>query len=139
MWPERANVYKYTITSTKKDDATAAYQYAQKKGHDKFIKKYKDDKETFVKFTKETVSQEDKAVEGMTFGKKSVSKLTHSGRTSTFYRFVESVKPVAKTLSEARGYVIADYQDYLESNWVKDLMKTYPIKVNQKVLKSITK
>jgi len=139
MWPERANVYKYTITSTKKDDATAAYQYAQKKGHDKFIKKYKDDKETFVKFTKETVSQEDKAVEGMTFGKKSVSKLTHSGRTSTFYRFVESVKPVAKTLSEARGYVIADYQDYLESNWVKELMKTYPIKVNQKVLKSITK
>jgi len=139
MWPERANVYKYTITSTKKDDATAAYQYAQKKGHDKFIKKYENDDETFVKFTKETVSKEDKAVEGMTFGKKSVSKLTHSGRTSTFYRFVESVKPVAKTLSEARGYVIADYQDYLESNWVKELMKTYPIKVDQKVLKSITK
>ena len=139
MWPERAKVYKYTITTDKPENANAAFQYAQKKGHDKFIDKYVGSKEVFVKFTKETLSKDDKLLEGMTFGKKSVSKLTHNGKTSTFYRFVDSIQPTVKTLAEARGYVIADYQDYLESNWVKELLNMYPVKVNDKVLQSITK
>ncbi|SHE79585.1 peptidyl-prolyl cis-trans isomerase SurA [Mariniphaga anaerophila] len=45
--------------------------------------------------------------------------------------------PEPKTLDEARGLYISEYQNYLEQNWIKALRKKYKIKVNKKLLKSI--
>ncbi len=36
-----------------------------------------------------------------------------------------------------RGYVLADYQTYLEDKWVQRLKKKYPVKINQKVLEEV--
>lgn len=47
--------------------------------------------------------------------------------------------PHPKTLDEARGYVIADYQDYLETKWNKELRDKYPVKVENKVFDSMVK
>lgn len=44
-----------------------------------------------------------------------------------------------KTLDEARGFAVADYQDYLEKKWNQDLKEKYPVKVEQKALNSIIK
>lgn len=44
-----------------------------------------------------------------------------------------------KSLDEARGFVVADYQDYLEKSWNQELRNRYPVSINQKTLKSITK
>ncbi len=44
-----------------------------------------------------------------------------------------------KKLSEARGYIIADYQDQLEKEWVKSLEDTYEVNVDEKVFKSLTR
>lgn len=42
-----------------------------------------------------------------------------------------------KTLAESRGLVTADYQNYLEKEWVEQLRKKYQVKVNQEVLNTI--
>jgi peptidyl-prolyl cis-trans isomerase SurA len=47
------------------------------------------------------------------------------------------VAPQAKTLAEARGLYISDYQSYLEKMWMKELRKQYKIKVNRKILKQV--
>ena len=47
------------------------------------------------------------------------------------------VPPEPKTLNEARGLYISDYQNYLEKEWLKKLRKNYKIKVYKKVLKTI--
>ncbi len=47
------------------------------------------------------------------------------------------VPPEPKTLEEARGLFISDYQKYLEDNWIKELRKKHKIKVNKKLLKTI--
>jgi peptidyl-prolyl cis-trans isomerase SurA len=57
----------------------------------------------------------------------------------TFMKVLSVSPPRAKTLNEARGYIIADYQDHLEKQWVEDLRKVYQVKVNQKVLDTLVK
>ena len=47
--------------------------------------------------------------------------------------------PMPKTLDEARGYVVAEYQDALEKEWNAKMKQTYPLKVNDKVFASMTK
>ena len=49
------------------------------------------------------------------------------------------VAPMPKMLEEARGYVIADYQEQLEKNWLNNLHIKYPIVEDEKVFKSLIK
>ena len=44
------------------------------------------------------------------------------------------VPPTAKSLEEARGQVIASYQDYLEKQWVEELRSKYTVEINEEVL-----
>ncbi len=48
-------------------------------------------------------------------------------------------EPELKELMETRGEVMNDYQNYLEREWVKELRKTYQVKVNQKNYKELKK
>jgi peptidyl-prolyl cis-trans isomerase SurA len=48
-------------------------------------------------------------------------------------------QPMPKSLIDARGFVVADYQDFLEKQWNEELKKKYPLKINEKTLKSIKK
>ena len=47
------------------------------------------------------------------------------------------VPPQPKTLEEAKGLYISDYQQFLEDNWLKELRKRYKIRVKRRVLKSV--
>jgi peptidyl-prolyl cis-trans isomerase SurA len=47
--------------------------------------------------------------------------------------------PTVKTLSEARGYVVADYQEFLEKKWLSDLEKNYKVEINTAVFDSLVK
>ena len=40
-----------------------------------------------------------------------------------------------RSFSDARGYVINDYQQLLEENWIRELRKKYPVVLNEAVLK----
>ena len=44
-----------------------------------------------------------------------------------------------KELSETKGKVISDFQDYLEKNWISELKRKYEVKVNTDVLHSLIK
>jgi len=45
--------------------------------------------------------------------------------------------PTGKTLDEARGKVIADFQDHLETSWLAELRARYPYEVDRTVLHAI--
>lgn len=47
------------------------------------------------------------------------------------------IAPQPKTLDEAKGLYISDYQNYLEKEWIKQLRKKYRVKINKKIVKSI--
>jgi peptidyl-prolyl cis-trans isomerase SurA len=44
-----------------------------------------------------------------------------------------------RSYADARGLVINDYQNYLEDNWIAELKKKYPVKINEAVFKSLPK
>lgn len=51
---------------------------------------------------------------------------------------VNKISPkTPKTLGECRGLVTADYQNYLETEWINYLKNKYKVKVNEDVLNSI--
>jgi peptidyl-prolyl cis-trans isomerase SurA len=49
----------------------------------------------------------------------------------------EVLSPQPKLLSEARGIITADYQNFLEKEWIKELRMKYPVDVNQDVFSKI--
>ena len=46
-------------------------------------------------------------------------------------------EPTPKSLDDAKGYAIAEYQDYLEKQWNDQMRKKYPVQVHEDVLKSM--
>ncbi len=61
------------------------------------------------------------------------SKLSYN----RFFAFKGKVVDQPEEVDDVRGQVIADYQNALEAKWIKELEKKYPVKINDKVLKTV--
>lgn len=69
--------------------------------------------------------------------KKGVTPIVSKGEYY-FTALVKEVKPAEpKALSECKGKLINDYQQYLESNWVGELKKEFNVKVDETVFAKI--
>ena len=68
-----------------------------------------------------------------------IGELTQKNDMSYFTKLESVVSPTVKSLDEARGYVVADYQDYLEKELIKKLKEKFEVKVNEDVLSSLIK
>ena len=55
-------------------------------------------------------------------------------RLTVIVKIKELVPPQPKEFNEARGIATADYQAYLEKEWIKQLKETYPVVINEEVL-----
>jgi peptidyl-prolyl cis-trans isomerase SurA len=65
--------------------------------------------------------------------KKGNTGLVPDGNRTLVVRINEVLEPQNKRLEEVRGVVISDYQKYLESNWIEQLKKDYPVVINEAV------
>ncbi len=139
QWEERAAVTKYTINAKSGLDETAVLYFAKENGLDATLDKFgranieaKTDNYEISRLAE--VGGLKPVVGNTTAVSKDVRK-----SVSTFYKVEELLPARKKELSEARGYVIADYQDQLEREWVEKLRKRYPVKINKKVLSKLIK
>ena len=70
--------------------------------------------------------------------KPGTSKLIPLGDTSNAIIVVHKVvAPEPKLLSEIRGTITAEYQNYLEKAWISELRAKYPVIVNREVFNTI--
>ncbi|MDR1730440.1 MAG: peptidylprolyl isomerase [Prevotellaceae bacterium] len=51
--------------------------------------------------------------------------------------FIGDLVAVPESYKDVRGPATADYQNYLEEEWIKNLRKKYNVTINEKVLKSV--
>ncbi|MCB0515224.1 MAG: peptidylprolyl isomerase [Chitinophagales bacterium] len=72
--------------------------------------------------------------------KEGVSRIIEMPNNDVKFVVVKEVMPPSRrTLAEAKGFVVSDYQGKLEKEWVNSLRKKYPVKTNQDVLQSLIK
>lgn len=137
MWGERALVVNYELKDVSDRKASRIFKYAKKRGHEKATKRYNKRSESIVaNATRYEAVNKDKMgdipwEEGYT------TEFTEGDRSFTIVEAI--LPPQPKKLSEARGYIIADYQDYLEKQWVKALNEQYSVEVNEDVLAKYTR
>lgn len=137
-WNERAVVSKYTISMDNRAQLNSLREYAAGHGPDEVRERFGNILAGFEEMTIEKdVSPQAATIEEWSANFLTVSKLDRPNSQYSFMKVEEILPPADKALNEARGYIIADYQDMLEKEWVESLRKEYKVKVNRKVLEGM--
>lgn len=137
-WDERAQV---TLYSLKTDDAALVEKvraYAAKKSVADVLSKF-NKKETLITAIDKVYEKgkNEEVDKNWRAGALSNTRTDATTKTSNFVKVERMVPPTPKQLSDIRGYAVADYQDYLEKQWVEKLRKEYEVKINRDVLNAL--
>jgi peptidyl-prolyl cis-trans isomerase SurA len=137
MWDERVEASVYTCL----DDKIA-------KRVNVFLKKKKSEKDILAEINKD--SQLNLQVETRTFNKgenEFVDKNWNPGTTKDLVSEKDKksiivvtsklLKPEIKSYVDSKGLVTADYQNFLEKEWVESLKKKYTVSIDKSVLSSV--
>lgn len=141
-WDERAGVTIYTIKTDDPKIVAKVREYAAKKPVADVLKKFNKAGQPEVVAVIEKMYEKGKSKDLgdlWTAGAMTPVKTDAGTKTATFLKIESIQPPTAKGLPDARGYAVADYQDYLEKQWIEELRKAYPVKVDETVLRSLVK
>lgn len=140
QWDTRAVVSEYTIDMTNKNQINAIREYAAGHAADAVRQRFNSAITGYRSLTIERgKSPEASALKMWDINSLTTTKLDRNKNQYSFMKVEEILEPSPKKLNEARGYVIADYQDKLEKEWVNNLREEYKININRKVFESLVK
>lgn len=142
QWNERAEVTKYFIEPFNMASIESIRGAAATKPRAKLLTEFNSNDKTLIARSEENVLERDKSQESLeikqwTAGEVTSPKVDRESNQFYFYKVEKIIPPQPKKLAEARGYIVADYQDYLEQEWVESLRSLYPVKVNQSVFEKL--
>lgn len=139
LWAERVEVTTYKMSNEHPTLLAKARKLAKKKSSDKVLAKINTDAELLTAETKSYEKGQNEVVDALEWKKKAMSENDLKGDAVSFVKIETVIKPEPKSFADARGYIIADYQNYLEEKWMEDLRKVYEVKINEEVLKGLIK
>ena len=134
--------YKGRIVFCKDNATLAAAKSIVKKANidsiDKYLRTRLNDSIQYVKIEKGLYVQGDnKAIDDQIF--KSKEKYVPTKEYPFFFVTGKLLKNKPEDYSDVRGLVTADYQEFLEREWIKALRAKYPVNLDQNVLKTVKK
>lgn len=139
-WNTRAIVSEYTVSMANKNQLNALREYAAGHGPDEVRDRFGTALSGYREMTIEQgKSPEATSLDSWEANSLTTTKLDRPKNQYSFMKIEEILPPADKKLGEARGYVIADYQDKLEKEWVAGLHEQYEVSVNEKVLESLVR
>lgn len=141
MWGERVNVMIYKCADAKTAKATRKLvAKREKKGMtaEDIMAKVNKTSQLNLSTDPGIFSKGDnEVVDKITWVKGISQDMVNEDGTVVFIEVLDVMQPTPKTLLEARGLITADYQSYLEKEWVAKLKKLYKVEINQDVFNSI--
>jgi peptidyl-prolyl cis-trans isomerase SurA len=139
-WDERARVSIYTLKTDDLKVINEVWAFAAKNPAEEVLKKFNTNSDLITVIEKLYERGKNKDLGTLwSVGDRSEAKTDAGTKTGSFLKIEEVLQPQPKTLAEARGYAVADYQDFLEKKWIDDLRKEYDVKINEEVLKNLIK
>jgi len=142
QWKKRAEVTQYSLKEKGKEAHNKVREFSKNHSPQEVMAKFNTEEIPVLSYKEKVyeVGRND-VLDEMKWGigELSASEISKRDKSLNWLKIEEIKEPGKKTLKEARGYVVADYQDQLEAEWIKKLRKDYKIKVNQDVLKGMMK
>jgi peptidyl-prolyl cis-trans isomerase SurA len=134
--------YKGRIISCKDNATFKAAKAIVKKTHtdsiDKYLRTRLNDSIQYVKIDKGLYVQgENKTIDKLVF--KSKEAFTPAPEYPFVFVTGKLLKKIPEDYTDVRGLVTADYQEYLEKEWIAALRKKYTVSVDDQVLKTVKK
>jgi peptidyl-prolyl cis-trans isomerase SurA len=137
-WDERASLIYYTISDSAKADSMKIRKFAEKNAPQAVLKKFNKKGEA-VKFREETLERNKIKNVAPSVLKAGTVVVPNAADGLNFVKVEKIMPKMPKALKDARGYVVADYQEFLEKEWMTELTAKYKVNVDKDVLKSIIK
>ncbi len=141
QWNDRAQVNFISLADSAKALIEPIRKFAAKNSIEKILKKF-NTKSQIVNVRQETIEKgKNKVLDALQWkaGQLSANEINNFDKSINFMKIEKIIPRGPKSLKEARGYVIADYQEFLEKKWVDELYKKYTVTTNKEVLNSIIK
>ncbi len=135
MWDERIEVATVTLDSASMSKMPTIKKWAASKPLQEVANKAVK-KKINMQVTRRIYQKDDELPFGLTWA---VNQTADMPGGNGFVQAEKIIPPTPKKLEEAMGYIIADYQDQLEKDWVASLQQKYPVKINDTVLMSLVK
>ncbi|MBT6439579.1 MAG: hypothetical protein HOK72_07710 [Flavobacteriales bacterium] len=141
MWSDRVDAKIFT--SSDKNTINTAYKLVKKGkiGNDSIVNYLNKESQLNIKFENGRFVESEKEVIKDFSWAVGLNKPQLINELEGKYSFViieEKLPSQVKELKEAKGLITAAYQDYLESTWLDELRKKYPVTINKEILYSIT-
>ena len=136
MWDERLDASVYTVRDPEILDDVQAKVFEGVSDYE-ILLLYNNDSITNVAVESEKFLKGDNKIIDSIEWEVGNSKDIINGEETSFVLVREVLPPQIKEMNEARGLIIADYQNYLEAEWIKLLKEKYNVKINKKVLSTL--
>jgi len=136
VYPSEIDVITYTLTNTNAKKAKKTVKQIKSETPQEIAESMPN-----VPQDKKTLKRTDASADRYAWKVDQVTDLYPLGDEGAAFTVSKTiaVRPAKrKELNECRGYVIADYQEELEKNWIKELKNKYPIKENKSAIQALS-
>ncbi|MBP6978583.1 MAG: peptidylprolyl isomerase [Bacteroidales bacterium] len=135
-WNERIDATIYSLTSS---DQIKTVRKLAKKNTPKndILSQINQDSLMILSIYNDKYERGDNEIADQVEWKPGMSDNVVSHDTTSFVVIHQILPAGYKLLGETRGIITADYQNYLEQEWIKELRTRYPVVINYAVLESI--
>lgn len=136
MWPLRIDADIYYCANAKIAKSLRKDLSAKKPlSNDELLKKYNKDNPLALKIDGAVYNFESNEIlKNNNLSTKGISKDINYNNQVVIVNVKNVLQPAPKTISEAKGIITSDYQNYLEREWLDHLKKTYPVVIYKDVL-----
>ncbi len=137
----KAKLLNYFISTNDLKFAEKIQKFAKKKSPEQVMKKFNKDSVIIVNFASEVLDKDNSKLTKVEWKKSAQSILEKNQDTGGYiFTMIDNITPSRnKSLKEARGYVVAEYQDFLEKEWIAELSKKYNVVFNEDAILKLIK